>query len=120
MLQVYLRNIRCDEETDEFGADEPYVLATSVDLASSVRIAGFPVPVPAFDVVRYGPFDHVDAGETHDAPGMTRSFWGVTGAPLDLSDPDRAILVVALMENDNGDPEALRGIVKGIVGGSIL
>ena len=24
------------------------------------------------------------------------------------------------MENDNGDPEALRGIVKGIVGGSVL
>lgn len=30
------------------------------------------------------------------------------------------IFVVALMENDNGDPEALRGIVKGIVGGSVL
>ncbi len=24
------------------------------------------------------------------------------------------------MENDNGDPEALRGIVKGIVGGSMV
>lgn len=30
------------------------------------------------------------------------------------------ILAVSLMENDDGDPEALRGVIKGIVGGSVL
>ena len=120
MIQVYLSNLHCHEETDEVGADEPYVLVTAVDLASSVNIAGFPAPIPAFDVVRYGPFEDVDDEETHFAPGIAQSFWGLTGRPAALNDPDQVILLVSLMENDNGDPEALRGIVKGIVGGSVL
>ena len=120
MIQIYLTNIRCDEETDEVGADEPYVLVTSVNLASTVSVAGFPVPLPAFEVVRYGPFKDVDEDETHFAPGISQSFWSLTNTPATLDDPNKVIFVVALMENDNGDPEALRGIVKGIVGGSVL
>ena len=120
MIQIYLNNIHCHKETDEVGADEPYVLVTVVDLASSVNVGGFPVPLPAFEVVRYGPFEDVDEDETHFAPGASLSFWSVNGSPAVLDDPDRVIFVVALMENDDGDPEALRGIVKGIVGGSVL
>jgi len=120
VIQIYLTNIHCNEETDEVGADEPYVLVTAVNLASTVSVAGFPVPLPAFEVVRYGPFEDVDEDETHFAPGISQSFWSLTNAPATLNDPDKVIFVVALMENDNGDPEALRGIVKGIVGGSVL
>src|SRR5690606_16687034 len=119
MIEAYLRNIHCHEETDEVGADEPYVLVTAVNLASSVNIAGFPVPLPDFDVVRYG-FDDVDEGETHDGPGTARSFWGINGLPTPLTNPDDAIFIVGLMENDDGDPEATRGVVKGVVGGSVL
>ena len=32
MIQVYLSNLHCDEETDEVGADEPYVFVTAVNL----------------------------------------------------------------------------------------
>jgi hypothetical protein len=120
MIQIYLQSIHCNEETDEVGADEPYVLVSTVNLASSVNVAGFPVPLPAFDVVRYS-FDDVDEGETHLAPGPSVSFWGINsqlGGPL--ADPDTVIFIVSLMEQDNGDSEALRGIVKGIVGGSVL
>jgi hypothetical protein len=119
MLSICLDSIHCNEETDEVGADEPYVLVTSVDLESSVSVAGFTVPLPAFEVVRYG-FDDVDEGETHGTPGRSQSFWGPTGDPRNLSAPDAAIFVVGLMENDDGDPEALRGIVKGLVGSSVL
>ncbi len=119
MIQIYLRSLHSHEETNEVGADEPYVLVTAVDLASSINVAGFPVPLPAFDVVRYG-FDDVDDEETHPAPGASQSFWGINGQLADLADPETAIFVVSLMENDDGDPEALRGIVKGVVGGSIL
>ncbi|MET7692641.1 hypothetical protein ABZT06_32520, partial [Streptomyces sp. NPDC005483] len=119
MIQAYLRSIHCHEETDEVGADEPYALVTAVNLASSVNVEGFPVPLPAFDVVRYG-FDDVDDEETHDAPGASLSFWGINGLPAPLTDPDNAIFIVGLMENDDGDSEALRGIVKGVVGGSVL
>jgi hypothetical protein len=120
MIQIYLANIHCNEETDEVGADEPYVLVTAVNLASTVPVAGFPVPLPAFEVVKYGSFEDVDEDETHFAPGISQSFWSLTNAPATLNDPDNVIFIVALMENDNGDPEALRGIVKGIVGGSVL
>ena len=119
MIQIYLRSIHCHEETNEVGADEPYVLVTAVDLAASVPVAGFPVPLPAFDVVRYG-FDDVDDEETHDAPGPSLSFWGVNGRQAPLTDPDSVIFVVGLMENDDGDPNALRGVVKGVVGGSVF
>jgi hypothetical protein len=119
MIQIYLKNIHCHEETNEVGADEPYVPITSVNLSARVSGAGFPVPVPAFEVTRYG-FDDVDDEETHSAPGPSQSFWGLDGRPANLLDPNNAIFVVSLMENDNGDPEALRGIVKGIVGGSVL
>jgi hypothetical protein len=119
MIQIYLRSIHSHEETDEVGADEPYVLVTAVNLSSSVRVSGFPFPLPAFEVVRYG-FNDVDDEETHTAPGASQSFWGINGQPDNLTDPNNAIFIISLMENDDGDPEALRGIVKGVVGGSIL
>jgi hypothetical protein len=119
MIQLYLRSIHSHEETDEVGADEPYVLVTTVNLKSSVAVSGFQVPLPAFEVVRYG-FDDVDDEETHSAPGASQSFWGINGRADSLNDPESVIFIVSLMENDDGDPEALRGIVKGVVGGSIL
>ncbi len=44
----------------------------------------------------------------------------MNGIPATLTDPDKAIFIVSLMENDDGDTEALRGVVKGVVGGSVL
>jgi hypothetical protein len=112
MIQIYLSNLHCFEETSELSAsDEPYVLVTAVDLTPGA---------PAFDVVRYGPFEDVDDGETHFAPGIAQSFWGITGGPAVLTNPDQVIFVVALMEHDAGRPGTLQGIVKGIVGGSVL
>ena len=61
----------------------------------------------------------MDQGETHLAPGISQSFWELTGTPAPLDNQDQAIFVVGLMENDDGDPETMRGIVKGIVGGSV-
>ena len=121
MIQTYLSSIHCHEETDELSsADEPYVLVTAVDLKATLSIGNVDIPFPAFDVVRYGPFEDVDAGETHFAPGIAHSFWGLADTPAALEDPDRVIFVVALMEHDAGRPGTLQGIVKGIVGGSVL
>jgi hypothetical protein len=126
MIQIYLTNIRHDEEIDDVVAAEPYVFVAAVNLGSFVEVGGFPVPLPAFEVVRYGPIGGVDVdidgdeGGTRSRPGTPRPFWGTDGNPAALADPDRAIFVVALMENDGIDPESLRGIVKGIVGASVL
>jgi uncharacterized protein with LGFP repeats len=110
VIQMYLSGIRCVEETDEVGADEPYVLVTTVDLSSRI---------PAFDVVRYGPWDDVDAGETHFAPGISQSFWGLNGAAAPFANPDQSVFVVSLMENDDASAEAKRGVVKGGVAASV-
>lgn len=113
MIQIYLSNLHCHAEEDSSASDEPYVLVTAVNL----------VPLPAFDVIRYGPFEDVDdedGGETHSAPGIAMSFWGINGSPAALADPDQVIFVVALMEHDAGRPGTLQGIVKGIVGGSVF
>jgi len=78
-MQIYLKSLSCNEETDEVGADEPYVLVIAVNLASTVSVGGFPVPLPAFEVTLHGPFNDFDAGETRSAPGR-RSPSGISGA----------------------------------------
>ncbi len=88
------------------------MLVSAVNLESG----GF---IPAFEVIRYGPFPDVDNGETHLAPGIGRSFWSLTNTPAQLSDPEDVIFVVALMENDDGNPEAVRGVVKTVVASSL-
>jgi len=72
MLNVYLRTLRCHEETDEVGSDEPYVLVTAVDLRS-------PNPT-ACEVKRYGPWEDVDTGDQRNLPGASDSFWGIRGS----------------------------------------
>ena len=119
MIQIYLKNIHCDEETDEVGADEPYVFVASVNLASTVSVSGVALPIPSSEVVLYGPFEDVDKGETHFAPGISQSFWSIINTPAALENPDDVIFVVAMKENDTDDPEGSRGIVKGEVAGSI-
>jgi hypothetical protein len=125
MLEIYLQEIQCDEETNEVGADEPYVLVTTVDLTG---------PVPGYEVFQYGPYGDVDEGEARpgELPPFVffgkeilpaeprRPFWGRAGKARNLANPDDAIFIVSLMENDNGSPSALRGIVKGLVGASVF
>jgi hypothetical protein len=48
-----------------------------------------------------------------------QSFWGLGGEERALPNPNGAIFIVGLMENDDGDTENLRGIVAGIVAGTI-
>jgi hypothetical protein len=122
-IGMYLDLVHCDEGTSELTPDEPYVLTAVVDLANSVNVQGFPVPIPAFEVVLNGPFENFTNGKTgfaHFTPDLLPSFWDVTGKPAPLTDPNKAIFVVSLMENDDGHPEALRAIVKGVVGSSIF
>lgn len=108
MLYAYLESIRCHVETDELGDDEPYVIVTATDLASTVAVAGFPVPIPTARVFRYGPFGDVGGVETH-AHGFA-AFWGLFGEERELN-PDTTIFTASLMENDDGDAEAARGAV---------
>jgi hypothetical protein len=123
VVGMYFDVIHCEEGTTEIGADEPYVLITTIDLAHTVKVQGFPIPLPAFEVFLHGPFEDFKKGSTqsvHSSVDLLPSFWDVAGKPSPLPDPDKAIFIVSLMENDDGHPESLRTIVKGVVGSSVF
>ena len=117
MLYAYLESIRCHVETDELGDDEPYVIVTATDLASNVTVQGFPVPLPMSRAFLYGPWGSVAGGTTHGhhfAP-----FWGLFGEERGL-DPATTIFTASLMENDDGRPDALRGLVAAQVNSALF
>jgi hypothetical protein len=119
-ITIAVKEIKCLDETSELSAsDEPYVLVVAVDLQPLV---------PNAEVVLYGAWDDVDAGETHGTlplpvgadpnifdslPFVIRKpFWGLNGQPALINNPAQVIFLVALMENDDGNPKAARGLVK--------
>ncbi|MER5298651.1 hypothetical protein ABT039_04200 [Streptomyces lasiicapitis] len=114
MVQIRLESIHCVEATESHGEDETYALIAAVDLDHKLVVGGFPIPIPASEITLHGPYD-IDNGDTVDLSG-SRPVWGLnTGAPAELADPDRAIFVVALVENDDGDASAARTIAQGAV-----
>src|SRR3954467_13621251 len=121
MVNLYLSTIYCSKESDELSdSDEPYVLVVAVDFSTTVSIGPLSVPLPSLDVILYGPFVDMDAGETHAAPGIAQSFWPVAGATPAPTSASSAVFIVAMMENDDGDPEVLRTIVKSTAAGSLV
>lgn len=109
-VTIAVKNIKCRIETDEVGADEPYVLVTAIDLKT--------FPLPTVEVTRYGPWGDVDKGETHSTmplqpgfnpdnlPGIVwrRNAWGPSGSAKAIASPQDAIILVSMMEHDDGEP----------------
>ncbi|WP_225828521.1 LGFP repeat-containing protein [Streptomyces naphthomycinicus] len=108
MTFVSLRDIHCDEETDEVGDDEIYVLVSTVNLGAHVNVEGIPIPVPSFDVWRFGIFENFAEGDTKGQP--FQPFWT---APL--TNPDQAIFVGSVIENDNGVPEQYQQLLRLVI-----
>ncbi|MBA3712869.1 MAG: hypothetical protein H0W76_10535 [Pyrinomonadaceae bacterium] len=122
-VKIAVTHITCEIETDEVGADEPYVLVTGINLKT---------PIPNVEVTRYGPWKDVDKGETHKTvplqnlpPGVNpdqlpifvwrKLCWGLNGKAAAINSPDDVILLVSLMEHDDGSPGAARELVKAAV-----
>lgn len=121
-LTIALRSLKCLVETDEVGADEPYMLVTACDISGLI---------PSIEVTRYGPWTDVDKGETKttalippNAPQALIDFMSLTLVlrhpfwSLDnkfakaIADPAKVIFVASLVENDDGDTSAMRTLVK--------
>lgn len=114
-LSMTVQSIKSIDDSTEVGADEPYILVTAADLSG---------PVPSLEVTLYGPWPGVDKGET--APTLPvppigidvlnlsrRPFWPFNGKNADtISKIDNLIFIVSVMENDDGNPNTLRTLVK--------
>lgn len=124
-VTIALRKIRCLIETDEVGSDEPYVLVTAVDLSNPV--------LPNAEVTMYGPWGDVDKGDTCTThplqPGINpsdmpfiiwrRNAWGPSGTSKAIPDPSKAVILISMMEHDDGKPGTSRELVKGAVVSSL-
>lgn len=124
-VTIALSKIKCKIETDEVGADEPYVLVTAVDLTNPL--------LPNAEVTLYGPWGDVDAGESRTTqplqPGINpndlpfiiwrRNAWGPSGQAKAIANPANAVILVSMMEHDDGKPSAARELVKAAVVGAL-
>lgn len=120
-ITMAVTKVRCLIETDEVGADEPYVLVIGINLKN--------IPLPNVEVTKYGPWGNIDKGDLMTTKPIPPNFdpgnlpifvwrhpcWGLNGKPAPISHPDDVIFLVAVMEHDDGDPAAMRTIVKGVV-----
>lgn len=117
-VTIALTKIKCKIETDEVGSDEPYVLVTAVDLSNPL--------LPNAEVTLYGPWGDVDGGETRTTqpipPGVDpndlpfiiwrRNAWGPSGQAKAIANPAHAVILVSMMEHDDGKAGTARGLAK--------
>lgn len=103
-LKIKVGSIYCAKQqgTFFFESDAPYVLVASIDLSV--------VPLPNLEVTLYGPWDGVDTGESRNSDGTL--FWAINGSAKTILQPTDVIFLVAVMEKDEGSPNATRGLVK--------
>jgi len=124
-VTIALKSIKCKIETDEVGSDEPYVLVTAVDLTNPI--------LPNAEVTLYGPWGDVDEGESRSTqplqPGINpsdmpfiiwrRNAWGPSGQAKAIANPANAVILVSMMEHDDGKPGTARELTKGAVVSSL-
>jgi hypothetical protein len=114
-----LKTIKSIADSTEVGNDEPYLLVIGVDFTNFHAMV--------IDTTRYGPFSlgESQTATTFAVPFGTpatvydtldmlnvitrRPFWGLQShMPTPIADIGKMAFVMILMENDNGDPQAIR------------
>jgi hypothetical protein len=124
-----VKQIHCLETNDFVGSDEPYVVVAAIDMTT------FP---PGLEVTVYGPWGDVDSGEVHSTlrvpaglPPQTektlldflskfevlrKPFWGLDNkTPKPIAKPEDVIFLASVLEHDDGNANAVRGLVKGLL-----
>src|SRR4051812_1141716 len=99
-IDVAFTSMRALKQTDDGGdSDEPYAILATVDVEGG----------PHVRVVRTPVFGDVDTGEvrTHHVP-----MWGLHQQPAPMHSPGTVFFLVALLENDGGDPDEIRATVE--------
>ena len=91
---------------------EPYVLVTSIDLRPAR---------PDIEVFLYGPWQTTNPEDTADIVPLVwrESFWTLNIVTNPIAKADDVIFLIALMEHFDGDPSALRLMIKKTVIGAL-
>jgi hypothetical protein len=119
-MTIRVAGVHCAVETDENGADEPYVLVYAVDLTTmkAVSVGGVTttVPFPTAHAGLTGEWEDVDHGEYHSAaelaPDRRRPFWSLSGKKRVIANADDVVFLAVLMENDEGNPKTVRSVLE--------
>ncbi len=133
-IAMSVRDIHCFDTNDVIGSDEPYVLVAGIDLTV--------VPLPNVEVTLYGPWSDVDSGETHLTfpvpvfppstpaqlqqdmlnvlsqiiPFLRIPFWALDNKSAKaIAKPPDVIILAAMMEHDDGNPNSLREAAKSAI-----
>jgi hypothetical protein len=94
LFRIAFMEMRCLKETSELSAsDEPYAVFFTADLHGAI---------PKSAVVRTKVFEDTDKGELKK---QWVRIWGVNHEAQPITNPDKVIILVALMENDESDPD---------------
>jgi len=109
LFRIAFMEMRCLEETNESSAsDEPYALFFVADLQDHV---------PKAMVHRTRVFEDTDKGELKK---QWVRIWGVDQKPAVISNPDKVIILAALMENDESDVDSVATAARGALSTNLL
>jgi hypothetical protein len=114
-----------DESNELSSSDEPYVIVYVADVSKT--IGG--IMVPSAKTTLYA-FEDADQGDllttimddqfpANQFLPVSEYCWGPDDRPAQIDGPDQLIILAGMMENDDGNPDAARAIVNGLMAGSI-
>jgi hypothetical protein len=108
LFRIAFMEMRCLQETTEGSdSDEPYIVFCAIDLNSLI---------PGVTVLRTRVFDDTDQGSLDK---QWLRIWGVNGKAMPIANPDKVIILVGLMENDNADPELVVTMCRAAMFGNV-
>ncbi len=102
-LKLDFYALTCLEETDEVGADEPYVVFFAADITDSLH------PFAKTLVCHAKVFNDMDEGDTEYQSVL---LWGLNGKPAPMVNPDNVIILAAVVENNPSSPDVVKSTVQ--------
>ena len=115
-ISITLTSLESLVDTGELGSDEPYVIVCSADITNLIKVR---TATMASNVL-----DDVDQGETHAFTGDV-AVWGLRSdaqkhrIPAPIPDPEKVIIMVAVVEHDDSSAKDVESTVASLFGGCV-
>jgi hypothetical protein len=107
----WVKQITCHEAGAELADQEPYVIMASVDMRA--------FPLRELHCVLVGPWANIRSGMTRFSESDSRRFWDLDGVARVVASPQDVIFVAAVVENDGGSPDEIKGAVQTSMRGTL-